>query len=334
MREPGFWWRKPGLAAGLLAPAASLLRRDRRAAYGASGRARRRAGHLRRKLHARRRRQDADRDHAREDAAATRASGVFCLSRGYGGSVAGPKLRRCACRHGRAGRRRGAAAGARGADRGGARPRRRRASGAGGGRASVIVMDDGLQNASLAKDFTIAVIDARRGIGNRSRVSRRASARAARGAARAHRRACWWSATATARARSIAAAPHLPVFHGRLAPDAAAVAALHGAQRAGLRRHRRSGQVFRHRGGGRHRDRRAPRLSRSSPLHRRGGRANWSCRPSTAGWRCSPPRRIARAWRASRRSPRCAEKSHVLPVTMVVAEADALRKLVLAKLRR
>jgi hypothetical protein len=29
-----------------------------------------------------------------------------------------------------------------------------------------------------------------------------------------------------------------------------------------------------------------------------------------------------------------AEKSHVLPVTMVVAEADALRKLVLSKLRR
>lgn len=34
------------------------------------------------------------------------------------------------------------------------------------GRASVIVMDDGLQNPSLAKDFTIAVLDHRRGIGN------------------------------------------------------------------------------------------------------------------------------------------------------------------------
>ena len=32
--------------------------------------------------------------------------------------------------------------------------------------ASVIVMDDGLQNPSLAKDLTIALIDARRGIGN------------------------------------------------------------------------------------------------------------------------------------------------------------------------
>lgn len=34
------------------------------------------------------------------------------------------------------------------------------------GAASVIIMDDGLQNPSLHKDFTLALVDARRGIGN------------------------------------------------------------------------------------------------------------------------------------------------------------------------
>ena len=90
MREPAFWWRKPGLAAGLLAPAA--------ACYGA--------------VAARRMARPGARagvpvlcvgnftlgGAGKTPAAMTLAKMLqeagerpFCLSRGYGGSLAGPK---------------------------------------------------------------------------------------------------------------------------------------------------------------------------------------------------------------------------------------------------
>jgi len=96
---------------------------------------------------------------------AGRRRAAFCLSRGYGGSLSWPKL---VDAHGDVAAQVGDEAlllARVAADGGGARP-------AGGGAgaiaagASVIVMDDGLQNSSLAKDFTIAVVDGRRGLGN------------------------------------------------------------------------------------------------------------------------------------------------------------------------
>jgi tetraacyldisaccharide 4'-kinase len=164
MREPGFWWRQPGLRSALLAPVAAV--------YGAIAASRM----------------------AREGARAgvpvlcvgnftLGGSGktpavmaiakmlqeagerVFSLSRGYGGSIAGPKQVDAHADH-------ASEVGdealllARVAPTIVSRDRVAGAEAARAAGASVVLMDDGLQNPSLAKDFTLAVIDGRRGTGN------------------------------------------------------------------------------------------------------------------------------------------------------------------------
>ncbi len=162
MRDPAFWWEKPATAAHLLAPAAAI--------YGAV--ASRRMTHQGRKapvpvvcvgnftLGGAGKTPTAIAV-AKSLAAAGRRP--FFLTRGYGGKLAGPV---------RVDGQRADLVGdeplllARIAPTIVARDRPAGAAAAADAGADVIVMDDGLQNPSLRKDFAVAVVDGRRGIGN------------------------------------------------------------------------------------------------------------------------------------------------------------------------
>ncbi len=223
MRDPSFWWRKAGLAAGLLAPAA--------ACYGA--------------IAARRMMRPGARagvpvlcvgNFTHGGAGKTPAvmtlvkmlqdagERPFCLSRGYGGSLAGPKQVN-AHTDGAAQVGDEALLLARVAPTIVARDRVAGAAAARVAGASVVVMDDGLQNASLAKDFTVAVVDGRRGLGNGC-VFPAGPLRAPLDAQLARTDALLVVGDGAGADDVIAAARGLPVLHGRLVPDTAAVAAL------------------------------------------------------------------------------------------------------------
>ena len=95
--------------------------------------------------------------------------------------------------------------------------------------ASVIVMDDGLQNPSLAKDLAVLVLDGRRGIGN-GRVFPAGPLRAPLQIQleRAQAVIAVGEIAAAAAVLAKAEALGIPVFRGRLEPHAQALAALAG----------------------------------------------------------------------------------------------------------
>jgi tetraacyldisaccharide 4'-kinase len=225
MRDPAFWWRKAGVRSALLAPLA--------AGYGAvaagrMGKAGARAGvpvlcvgnftlggagktptavAIAKML---------------TDA----GERVFCLSRGYGGSHAGPKL---VDAHAHTADQVGdeALLLARAAPTVIARDRVMGAALARAKGASVVVMDDGLQNGSIAKDFTLAVLDGRRGIGNGC-VFPAGPLRAPLAAQLARTDALLVVGEESGAGEVVAAAKSrgLPVLHARLVPAPAAVTAL------------------------------------------------------------------------------------------------------------
>jgi tetraacyldisaccharide 4'-kinase len=229
MREPSFWWGEAGLASSLLAPLAMVYGAVADFRLGAPGR---RAGvpvvcagnltvggggktptalAVARLL-----------AHAGER--------PTFLSRGYGGRLAGP-LRVDPARH------RALDVGdeplllARVAPTVIARDRIEGARMAVAGGASVIVMDDGFQNPSLAKDLSLLVVDARRGVGNGRIVPAgplRAPARSQ--LARAHALVVIGTSAGAEDVIADARVDGLPVLHARLRPDAGLSATLAGGR--------------------------------------------------------------------------------------------------------
>jgi tetraacyldisaccharide 4'-kinase len=329
MREPAFWWRKPAFAAALLTPAAvcygaiaarRMMRPGARAAvpvlcvgnftHGGAGKT----------------------PAVMAIAKMFQQAGerAFCLSRGYGGSLPGPKLvdphTDLAAQVGDE-----ALLLARVAPTIISRDRVAGAAAAVAAGASVIIMDDGLQNASLAKDFTLAVVDGRRGLGN-AHVFPAGPLRAPLEAQLACTDALLMIGDGEG-TRDIAPAPGLPIFHGRLLADAAAVAELKARKvlafagigdpdkffgtvtQAGIALAARQPFPDHHRFTG---EEAAALIMRAEHdalalLTTEKDRARMVGEPLLAA---------------------LAEKTHVLPVTLVVDEADELRALMLAKLRR
>jgi tetraacyldisaccharide 4'-kinase len=96
--------------------------------------------------------------------------------------------------------------------------------------ASVIVMDDGFQNPSLAKNFSLVVLDGERGIGN-ARVFPAGPLRAPLDAQLARAGALLVIGEAMASAQRVIAqtrARGIAILRGQLTPDATALAALKG----------------------------------------------------------------------------------------------------------
>jgi tetraacyldisaccharide 4'-kinase len=328
MRDPAFWWRDGSLAATLLAPFAAgygAIARQRMARAGAraalpvicvgnftlGG-----AGKTPTVMMLAKMLQEA-------------GERPCCLSRGYGGNEAGPRLVDVATDT-------AAAVGDEALLLARVAPTMVSRDRVAGARAvtdaSVIIMDDGLQNGSLAKDCTIAVIDGRRGIGN-GKVFPAGPLRAPLEAQLACTDALLMIGDGQNAKAVLAAGGTRPVFHGRLVPDPAALTALKNRNvfafagigdpekffdtlaQAGIAVTQRKAFADHHRFTGEE----AAELEMQAEhdgltlLTTEKDHARMAGDPVLAA---------------------LAARAHVLPVTLVVEEAEALQALVLGKIRK
>ena len=332
MREPSFWWRRAGLTAGLLAPlglvygAVVARRMAMKGAHAGvpvfcvgnftlGG-----AGKTPTVMMLARMLADA-------------GERPVCLSRGYGGDVAGPIL---VDAHTAVADEVGdeALLIARVAPTIVARDRVAGAALAHAQGAGVIIMDDGLQNSSLIKNFTLAVIDGRRGVGNRC-IFPAGPLRAPLATQLGQTDALLVVGEGVGADEVIAQAcvRDLPVFHGRLAPDLSGLATLKGrkvlafagigdpekffatAVEAGISVTER--RVF-----GDHHRYTAEEAGELIMEAEHDGLALLTTEKDRA--------RMA----GERLLGALATRAHTLPVTMVVQEANELRQLVMSRLRR
>jgi len=189
-----------------------------------------------------------------------------------------------------------------------------------------------LQNASLVKDFTLAVIDGRRGIGN-GRVFPAGPLRAPLAAQLERTDALLVVGDGDGARDVVTAAPGLPVFHGRLQPDAAAVAALRACQVLAFAGIGDPDKFFATAAAAGI----AVAERRAFPDHHRftaEEAAGLIMQAEHGGLALLTTEKDRARMAGEPLLAALAEKTHVLPVTMVVQEADELRRMVLAKLRR
>lgn len=225
MREPAFWWRASGLTSGLLSPLAAV--------YGAVAASRmNRPGHNvgipvicvgNPTLGGAGKTPVAIAVAQILDSAGKKP---FMLSRGYGGAVAGP-VRVDPARHSAADVGDEPLLLARVAPTIVSRDRPAGADAARAAGAGVVVMDDGFQNPGLRKSRSILVVDGRRGIGN-GQVFPAGPLRVPLQPQLQSAQAMLVIGAGEAGERVAAQARELAVFHGRLEPDAQALAALKG----------------------------------------------------------------------------------------------------------